>query len=636
MLQMHFLGDTQNCTALLAALLPELAVENTPDAAYKVQLLQGKGVQLQVLEGQARITYGSLAMLGRTLAYLRAHYNQPGFAVNEQPIFNTNGIMLDCSRNCVPTVDAAKAFLRKLALMGLNFAMLYTEDTYVIEGEPYFGYMRGAFTADEIRALDDYAYGLGIELIPCIQTLGHYTHVLKWPAYNDVRNTLDIMLIDEEKTYAFIEKSIVAATAPYRSKRIHIGLDEADDLAEGVYRKLHGLKDGTELMQRHVERVLGIVHKLGLQPMMWSDMYFRPTFGKYYEFEREMPEAVAQGVPRGVQQVFWDYYHETQAEYDHMFHLHEKLGSDTIFAGGIYTWLGAAPDYQKTINSMVPALYSAKANGVKEVFATIWSNDGAECPYVASLYGCQLFAEFGYTGAYDPQQLKTRFAECCGADADMFLELTRLDYLPGDLVGQEVSTPGSPKRSKNLLFEDPLMPLFEKDFAGMDLVGHYADFEKKFADYAKQNPQYALLFDFYAKYARVVAGKCLWRSKAANAVRSNDRAAAAALAKMALDMKKDTEVFIDAWRELWHAYNKPFGFELLDIRMGGVLSRLSTAAQRMQAFADGRLLDIEELSCQKLPFSRNMEGVPFGTVRKQKWHDFATVNTMGGYTNLRS
>ena len=34
--------------------------------------------------------------------------------------------------------------------------------------------------------------------------------------------------------------------------------------------------------------------------------------------------------------------------------------------------------------------------------------------------------------------------------------------------------------------------------------------------------------------------------------------------------------------------------------------------------------------------SEDMEGVPFGTVRKQKWHDFATVNTMGGYTNLRS
>ncbi len=636
MINMHFVGKTADNALLLEALLPELGIVDCGDAPFTVQLVLGEGVHLSVAADGAQITYGANAMLGRALAYLKAHYKEAGFCVDEQPVFETNGIMLDCSRNCVPTVEGAKALLRKLALMGLNFAMLYTEDTYEIEGEPYFGYMRGALTADEVKALDDYAYGLGIELIPCIQTLGHYTHVLKWPGYNDIRNTLDIMLIDEEKTYAFIEKSIRAATAPYRSKRIHIGLDEADDLAEGVYRKLHGLQDGTELMQRHVARVMEIVQKLGLKPMMWSDMFFRPTFGKYYEFQKEMPDSVAATVPAGVQQVFWDYYHEEQSEYDHMFHLHEKLGPDTIFAGGVYTWLGAAPDYVKTFNSMIPALRSAKENGVKEVFATIWSNDGAECPYMASLYGCQLFAEFGYTGTYDPQQLKARFAECCDADADLFLELSRLDYLPGDLVGQEVFTPGSPKRSKNLLFEDPLMPLFEKDFAGMDLVAHYADFEAKFAAYAKQNPALALLFDFYAKYARVVSGKCVWRAKAATAVRAKDRAAAKELAQMALEMKKDTEAFTDAWRTLWHAYNKPFGFELLDIRMGGVISRLSTAAQRMQDFADGKLEDIEELSCEKLPFCRNMEGVPFGTVRKQKWHDFATVNTMGGYTNLRS
>ncbi len=30
-----------------------------------------------------------------------------------------------------------------MAVMGLNMLMLYAEDSYVIEGEPWFGYMRG-------------------------------------------------------------------------------------------------------------------------------------------------------------------------------------------------------------------------------------------------------------------------------------------------------------------------------------------------------------------------------------------------------------------------------------------------------------------------------------------------------------
>jgi len=53
--------------------------------------------------------------------------------------FGELGVMLDCSRNAVRTVEAIKLFLDNLALMGYNQLQLYTEDTYEIEGEPYFG-----------------------------------------------------------------------------------------------------------------------------------------------------------------------------------------------------------------------------------------------------------------------------------------------------------------------------------------------------------------------------------------------------------------------------------------------------------------------------------------------------------------
>jgi hexosaminidase len=44
---------------------------------------------------------------------------------------------------------------------------LYTEDTYQIPDEPFFGYLRGAYTEAELREIDDYAYALGIEVVPC-------------------------------------------------------------------------------------------------------------------------------------------------------------------------------------------------------------------------------------------------------------------------------------------------------------------------------------------------------------------------------------------------------------------------------------------------------------------------------------
>jgi N-acetyl-beta-hexosaminidase len=81
--------------------------------------------------------------------------------------------MIDVSRNPVTNLDTVKFMLRKMALMGMNTYMLYTEDTYEIKGRPYFGHLRGRYTKEEIKALDAYAAMLGIELIPCIQVLGH-------------------------------------------------------------------------------------------------------------------------------------------------------------------------------------------------------------------------------------------------------------------------------------------------------------------------------------------------------------------------------------------------------------------------------------------------------------------------------
>ena len=66
--------------------------------------------------------------------------------------------------------------------MGYQEVYLYTEDTYDLPGYPFFGYMRGKYTPEEIRVLDEKASFLGLELIPCIQTLGHLERFLHWEA----------------------------------------------------------------------------------------------------------------------------------------------------------------------------------------------------------------------------------------------------------------------------------------------------------------------------------------------------------------------------------------------------------------------------------------------------------------------
>ena len=148
------------------------------------------------------------------------------------------GVMIDMSRNSVMSVEGLKRFLPLLKKMGYNTVMLYTEDTYEVEGEPYFGYLRGRYTMDEMKEIDAFAASLGIEMIPCIQTLAHLTTFLRWnrvPA-----DTPDILLVDDDKTYEFIDRLFATLSKCFTSKKIHLGMDEAHMLGRGKHLDIHG------------------------------------------------------------------------------------------------------------------------------------------------------------------------------------------------------------------------------------------------------------------------------------------------------------------------------------------------------------------------------------------------------------
>ena len=93
---------------------------------------------------------------------------------------NALGVMLDVSRNAVMNMENLKRFLDVLAKMGYNCMFLYAENTYEVDGEPYFGYMRGRYSKKEMKEIDAFAASLGITVIPCIQTLAHLNAIFRW------------------------------------------------------------------------------------------------------------------------------------------------------------------------------------------------------------------------------------------------------------------------------------------------------------------------------------------------------------------------------------------------------------------------------------------------------------------------
>ena len=123
-----------------------------------------------------------------------------------EKVFNTMGVMVDCSRNAVYTVDALKRFIILLEKMGFNMLMLYTEDTFEIPEEPYFGYFRGRYTQAEIKEIDAFAKEHGVELVPAIQTLAHLARLKYHRKYEGMFDCNDILNLADERTYDLIDK----------------------------------------------------------------------------------------------------------------------------------------------------------------------------------------------------------------------------------------------------------------------------------------------------------------------------------------------------------------------------------------------------------------------------------------------
>lgn len=197
--------------------------------------------------------------------------------------------------------------------MGYNALYLYMEDTYEIEGEPYFGHLRGRFTASELKELDAYCDKKGVELIPAIQTLAHLMRIFNWSVYKPLHDIDDIIIAGDEKTYELIDKMLATAAKCFKTRTINVGMDEALHLGLGEHLNKFGYEKRSTILAKHLAGVSDLSKKHGLNPMMWSDMFIKVANNDDYYPQKPNYKAISEqkaSVPDNVKLIYWDYYHD--------------------------------------------------------------------------------------------------------------------------------------------------------------------------------------------------------------------------------------------------------------------------------------------------------------------------------------
>ena len=541
--------------------------------------------------------------------------------------FRRFGTMLDCSRNAVMTVEALKRWIDLTADLGYNTLLLYTEDTYEIEGEPYFGYMRGRYTKEELREADRYARSKGMEVIPCIQTLAHLNAIVRWPAYQGHVDTGDILLAGDEAVYELIDKMFATVSRCIESRTVNIGMDEAHMIGRGKYYDLHGDSDRSQILIEHVKRVAQIGERYGLTLAMWSDMFFRlAAGGEYYAQDVNIDESIRQQIPKNVELIYWDYYSTDKSRYDGMLSAHNKLKEGTWFAGGLWTWMGFAPHNGYSIKATRAALCSCREQGTQDVFLTMWGDNGGECSKFAMLPALFYAAELA-KGNEDINTIKEKFRQKYGIAFDEFL-LLDLPGTPG------VSDDHVRDAEKYLLYNDCFMGLFDANLAG-DEGAKYAVCKENL-EKVEHTGEWSLLFETQKALCQVLELKALL------GVRTHKIYAAwkAAGDKMA-ESRKEMEELLSDYRKLldkldsfyktykkqWFSENKPHGFDVQDIRLGGLSRRIQSCLERLEDLYQGKIQVIEELEEEQLDI-RGVPGTPGDALYFNSWSTNVTANVL--------
>ena len=554
-------------------------------------------------DNHVEIIYGQLSSLFRGLTLVKELKNETSYNHEFHKHFDSNCWMIDVSRNAVMKKEEVKNIILIMALFGLNRLMLYTEDTYEMKKYPYFGYLRGRYTVEDLQELVEYGESLGVELVPCIETLDHLGSVLKWDAFSDIQDGKTNIDVGEEKTYEFIEDMIKTCRSAFKCKIIHVGMDECMNLGLGKYLLKHGQSnDRMALFNKHLRRVIDICHKYDFQPIIWSDMFFRlvDANGQYYT-DKKLTEDIIKMIPSDVDLVYWDYYHDYKENYETMLKKHLVLKNKVSFAGGAWNWASFAPFTKIALYRSEIALEVMIENHVKDVMVTTWGDFGAECSNYIVLPCLACFSNFDFFGKKNRKATERVFEAVTGEKLEDFFLLDTPNEPKGENKISEYNC------GRYYLYQDPLLGLYDVTVKE-GFAEKYASYLPKLKQIIDKNSRYQYLYQVTYDLINVLKDKVDLGVKLRKAYKAHDLKELARIKDLVIpQINEEINQFEKSFSYRWHVDNKTFGYDVIDGRLGFLKNRMATAYRRLDDYLNKRIDKIEELEEDILPYSTHQK-----------------------------
>ena len=544
------------------------------------------GYQVYFSDDEIEIVYSSIPQRNRALLSLTTtKYDE-----TETSVVKDLGVMVDCSRNAVPKISTLKKFIRYLSFMGYTFLGLYMEDTLKIDGEPYIGYQRGAYTVKDIQELDTYAQQYGIDLRPYVQTLAHLNQIVRYEEYQKMIDVDDILLVGSTRTYTYLENLFRTLDKAFHSRKVNIGMDEAFMLGLGKYLSEHGYQNRLEIMNQHLQTVREIASKYNFELQMWSDMFFRlAANGSYYNLSQEQIQKIK--VPEDVNLAYWDYYSTDKQHYADNLKLHKKLSQNISFVGGAWKWTGFIPHNRYSIHACKAAIQACIENHIDEITFAAWGDDGAETSLFAILPALFVNAN----EIYGNRMSEKCFEVLTGISIDTFLSIDEVNPCTKDGFTHN-------NASKYFLYNDLLQGTFDS-IAKSEMVDEIKSVLSKISSVSTTTSDLSYYFDTVKALIELLELKLNLGNEIYHAYKQNDLQALHKIVNQILpELIKRIETFYNAFKKQWYLENHNQGFEVQAVRLGGLKQRVIDVREQLLAYQKGEVTKIDELEEEHLDF----------------------------------
>jgi hypothetical protein len=324
----------------------------------------------------------------QTLLQLRRLFPRalPCLEIEDSPDFPVRGVMLDISRDKVPTMQSLYRIVDQLAEWKINQLQLYTEHTFAYRGHKTVWKNASPMTPAQIRALDRYCRDRHIELVPNQNSLGHMYRWLIHKKYRDLSEAPEgsttpwgfhwpgpfSLCPTDPKSLRLLHDLYAQLLPNFSSKLFNVGCDETFDIGQGRSREACLRRGVAAVYLDFLSSVQKLVSKHNRRMIFWADVILHH------------PEKIRE-IPRDAIALLWGY----EAG-------HDFLGQAAILrrakipfyvCPGTSSWCSIAGRTANMLANQKNAAAAGIKNGAIGFLNTDWGDFGHLQPWPISLPG---------------------------------------------------------------------------------------------------------------------------------------------------------------------------------------------------------------------------------------------------------